>query len=58
MGLKKIDSLAKEDLIYKILDQQAIDLAGKKMALKQEKTEKKPRKKKEPAAQDQSSKKD
>ena len=36
MGLKKVDALKKEDLIYKILDQQAIDIAGKKMAAKAE----------------------
>lgn len=36
MGLKKIDSLKKEEIVYKILDQQAIDIAGKKMAGKPE----------------------
>ena len=45
MGLKKIDSLKKEDLVYKILDQQAIDLAGKKVASEKEKTTKAPKKK-------------
>ena len=44
MGLKKVDALKKEDLIYKILDQQAIDIAGKKMAAKAE--ESAPKKKK------------
>lgn len=44
MGLKKVDALKKEDLIYKILDQQAIDIAGKKMAAKAE--EAAPKKKK------------
>lgn len=34
MGLKKVDALKKEDLVYKILDQQAIDIAGQKMAAK------------------------
>ncbi|WP_455497450.1 transcription termination factor Rho [Coprobacter sp.] len=32
MGLKKIDASEKDDLVYKILDQQAIDIAGKKVA--------------------------
>ncbi|MEG1615556.1 MAG: transcription termination factor Rho [Bacteroidales bacterium] len=50
MGIKKIDSLKKEDLVYRILDQQAIDLAGKKIASDKEKAEKKdPRKRKENA---------
>ena len=44
MGLKKVDALKTEDLIYKILDQQAIDIAGKKMAAKAE--EAAPKKKK------------
>ncbi len=44
MGLKKVDAQKKEDLIYKILDQQAIDIAGKKMAAKAE--EAAPKKKK------------
>ena len=44
MGIKKIDSLKKEDLVYRILDQQAIDLAGKKIASEKEKTEKPSRK--------------
>ena len=44
MCLKKVDALKKEDLIYKILDQQAIDIAGKKMAAKAE--EAAPKKKK------------
>lgn len=47
MGIKKIDSLKKEDLVYRILDQQAIDLAGKKVASEKEKAEKAPRKRKE-----------
>ena len=29
MGIQKIDSSEKEDLVYKILDQQAIDMASK-----------------------------
>ncbi len=40
MGIKKVDSLKKEDLVYKILDQQAIDLAGKKIASEKEKADK------------------
>ncbi|MEG1585536.1 MAG: transcription termination factor Rho [Bacteroidales bacterium] len=47
MGIKKIDSLKKEDLVYRILDQQAIDLAGKKIASEKEKTEKPARKRKD-----------
>lgn len=47
MGIKKIDSLKKEDLVYRILDQQAIDLAGKKVASEKEKAEKAPRKRKD-----------
>lgn len=49
MGLKKIDSLKKEELVYKILDQQAIDLAGQKVEKKNDSADKKkivkPRKK-------------
>ncbi|MDO5569860.1 MAG: transcription termination factor Rho [Bacteroidales bacterium] len=47
MGIKKIDSLAKEELVYKILDQQAIDLAGQKIASEKESPEKPARKKRE-----------
>lgn len=36
MGLKKIDASEKDDLVYKILDQQAIDIAGKKVAAQAE----------------------
>lgn len=36
MGLKKIDASEKDDLVYKILDQQAIDIAGKKVAAQTE----------------------
>ena len=32
MGIEKIDSTEKEDLVYKILDQQAIDMASKAAA--------------------------
>lgn len=49
MGIKKVDSLKKEDLVYKILDQQAIDLAGKKIASEKEKSEKGSRKRKDSA---------
>lgn len=49
MGLKKIDSLKKEELVYKILDQQAIDLAGQNVEKNVDSSEKKkmvkPRKK-------------
>ena len=48
MGIKKIDSLKKEELVYRILDQQAIDLAGKKIASEKEKADKPSRKRKEP----------
>ena len=47
MGMKRIDSLKKEDLVYKILDQQAIDLANKKVAADKEKAEQPRRRKKE-----------
>ena len=36
MGIKKIDASEKDDLVYKILDQQAIDIAGKKVAAQAE----------------------
>ncbi len=48
MGMKRIDSLKKEDLVYKILDQQAIDLANKKVVADKEKSEQPRRKKKGP----------
>ncbi len=54
MGLKKTDSLQKQDLIYKILDQQAIDSAAARAAeAKNEKAEpkKRGRKKATPAAE-------
>ncbi len=46
MGMKRIDSLKKEDLIYRILDQQAEDLANKKIAVVKEKPVKQDRRKK------------
>lgn len=50
MGMKRIDSLKKDDLIYKILDHQAIISANKKVAQDEEKASKPVRKrKKEPA---------
>lgn len=32
MGIQKIDGIEQEDLVYKILDQQAIDMASKAAA--------------------------
>ena len=46
MGMKKIDSTPKDDLIYRILDQQAIDMAASATEKKRRATkESKPRKK-------------
>ncbi len=59
MGMKRIDSLKKEDLIYRILDQQAEDLANKKVAAIKEKPVKQDRrKKKEVSPKDNGEKKD
>ncbi len=59
MGMKRIDSLKKEDLIYRILDQQAEDLANKKVAAIKEKPVKQDRrKKKEVTSKDNTEKKD
>ena len=33
MGIQKIDGIEQEDLVYKILDQQAIDMASKAAAI-------------------------
>lgn len=33
MGIQKIDGIEQEDLVYKILDQQAIDMASKSLPL-------------------------
>ena len=47
MGMKKIDSTPKDDLIYRILDQQAIDMAASATEKKRRATkESKPRKEK------------
>lgn len=48
MGIKKLDSLKKEELVYKILDQQAIDLAGKSIASEKEGSKKSIRTVKDP----------
>ncbi len=59
MGMKRIDSLKKEDLIYRILDQQAEDLANKKVAAIKEKPAKQDRrKKKEVSSKDKVEKKE
>ena len=59
MGMKRIDSLKKEDLIYRILDQQAEDLANKKVATIKEKPAKQDRrKKKEVSSKDKVEKKE
>ncbi len=47
MKIKKIDSLAKEDLVYKILDQQAIDAANDPKPKRRDKKEDKKEVKKE-----------
>ncbi|MDL2213755.1 transcription termination factor Rho [Bacteroides sp. OttesenSCG-928-D19] len=46
LGIKKTDSLKKEDLVYKILDEQAIASATKKVAAEKMKEERKDDKKK------------
>ena len=50
LGIKKIDSLKKEDLVYKILDEQAIVGATKKVAAEKQKEERKSEKQKRPRA--------
>ena len=40
MKINKAESIQKDELVYKILDQQAIDAAGKKVALEKEKAPK------------------
>ena len=56
MGIEKIDSTEKEDLVYKILDQQAIDMASKAAANTSapKKRGPKPKKNKEKATSDNS----
>lgn len=46
LGIQKTDSLKKEELVYRILDEQAIASANKKMATDKQKDEKKDNKKK------------
>lgn len=41
LGIKKVDALKKEDLVYRILDEQAITLAGKQVEKDKEKEAKK-----------------
>lgn len=48
MGLKKIDTSQKQDLIYQILDKQAEDHAASSTVKPQKKTPKEPKKKKDP----------
>ena len=48
LGIKKTDSLKKEDLVYKILDEQAIAGATKKVAADKLKEERKVEKQKRP----------
>ena len=45
LGIKKVESLKKEELVYKILDEQAIVGANKKVATDKQKEEKKKRSK-------------
>ncbi len=47
MGLKKVDSVEKDDLIYKILDQQAINVATSSATEKKRRNAKEPKAKKE-----------
>ena len=47
MGLKKVDSIEKDDLIYKILDQQAINVATSTASEKKRRPAKEPKAKKE-----------
>ena len=44
LGLTKIDSLRKEELVYRILDEQAIVGATRKTAAKSDESRKEPRK--------------
>lgn len=58
LGIQKTDSLKKEELVYRILDEQAIASANKKMVTDKQKDEKKDNKKKRtriPAAKKESS---
>lgn len=50
LGIKKTDSLSKEELVYKILDEQAIAGATKKVAAEKQKSERKNEKQKRPRA--------
>ena len=50
LGIKKTDALKKEDLVYKILDEQAIAGATKKVAADKQKEERKVEKQKKPRA--------
>ncbi|MFG6382462.1 MAG: Rho termination factor N-terminal domain-containing protein, partial [Muribaculum sp.] len=43
MGIKKVDALQQEDLVYKILDQQAIDLAAASTVEKKRRAPKEPK---------------
>ncbi|HIZ02164.1 MAG TPA: transcription termination factor Rho [Candidatus Bacteroides merdipullorum] len=48
LGIKKVDALKKEELVYKILDEQAIAGATKKVAADKQKEERKTEKQKKP----------
>ena len=50
LGIKKPDSFKKEELVYKILDEQAIVGATKKVAADKQKEERKAEKQKRPRA--------
>ena len=50
LGIKKTDALKKEELVYKILDEQAIAGATKKVAADKQKEERKAEKQKKPRA--------
>lgn len=51
LGIKKVSSLKKEELVYRILDEQAISYAGIQAELQAKKAEKQPRAKKSPKAE-------
>ncbi len=58
LGIKKADSLKKEDLVYKILDEQAIAGASKKVAAEKAKEERKAEKEKQKRTRNKEEKKE
>ena len=55
LGIKKMKSLEKQDLIYKILDEQAVSLAGIQMEKEKEKEARKSKQKAKQASLDRKS---